>query len=131
MPDIASINKFNQLCSNILSFSNIKKQERYGNSIYTIMLNNLDRNPNNLKGKWGFFYEFETNNLKKIAKFINNKYQTLTYFGLSKDILKNFILKNNLEGIDRIVPIGQALDISFFWDGYDVNKILSRVVDLK
>ena len=67
----------------------------------------------------------------KIKSCINNKYQTLTYFGLSKDILKNFILKNNLEGIDRIVPIGQALDISFFWDGYDINKILSRVVDLK
>ena len=27
--------------------------------------------------KWGFFYEFETSNLKKIAKYINNKYQTL------------------------------------------------------
>ena len=62
---------------------------------------------------------------------INNKYQTLTYFGLNKDILKNFILKNQLEGIDRIVPIGQALDISFFWDGYDLNRILSRVVDIK
>ena len=131
MPDIAPINKFNQLCSNILSFSNIKKQERYGNSIYTIMLNNLDRNPNNLKGKWGFFYEFETNNLKKIAKFINNKYQTLTYFGLEKETLKKFLIKNNLSGIDRIVPIGQALEMSLNWDGYDINNTLSRVVEIK
>ena len=62
---------------------------------------------------------------------INNKYQTLTYFGVNKGILKNFILKNQLAGIDRIVPVGQALDISFFWDGYDLNRTLSRVVDIK
>ena len=46
-------------------------------------------------------------------------------------MLKKFVIKNNLSGIDRIVPIGQALDISFFWDGYDLNRILSRVVDIK
>ena len=131
MPDIAPINKFNQLCSNILRFSNIKKQERFGNSIYTIMLNNLDKDPNNLKGKWGFFYEFETNNLKKIAKFINNKYQTLTYFGFEKETLRKFLLNNNLSGIDRIVPIGQALEMSLNWDGYDINNTLSRVVEIK
>ena len=75
LPDLASIYKFNQLCGNIIKFKNIKKQERFGNSIYTIMLKDLDKNPDNLKGKWGFFYEFETSNLKKIAKYINNKYQ--------------------------------------------------------
>ena len=32
----------------------------------------------------GFFYEFETDKLEKINKFINKKYQTLTYFGLKK-----------------------------------------------
>ena len=30
------------------------------------MLKDLDKNPDNLRGKWGFFYEFETSNLKKI-----------------------------------------------------------------
>ena len=59
------------------------------------------------------------------------KFQTLTYFGIDKKDLKNFVIKNKLDGIDRIVPVGQALDISFFWDGYDINKILTRVVDIK
>jgi len=91
----------------------------------------LDKNIHELRGKWGFFYEYNINDLNKMKNYINNKYQTLTYFGLNKDILKNFIIKNQLEGIDRVVPIGQALDISFFWDGYDLNRILSRVVDIK
>ena len=66
-----------------------------------------------------------------ILYYVNNKYQTLTYFGLSKNVLRNFILDNRLEGIDRIVPIGQALDINFFWDGYDLNKILTRIIDIR
>ena len=131
MPEIASIDKYNKLCENILSYKNLKQQEKYGNSIYTVMLKNLDKNPNNIRGKWGFFYEYNTDNLNKIAKYINNKYQTFTYFGLEKNVLKNFILNNNLSGIDRIVPIGQALEMDFYWDGYDINKTLTRVVDIK
>jgi hypothetical protein len=131
LPDLASIYKFNQLCGNIIKFKNIKKQERFGNSIYTVILNDLDKNPDNLRGKWGFFYEFETSNLKKIAKFINNKYQTLTYYGFEKEKLKSFVIENNLSGIDRIVPIGQALEIGLNWDGYDINSTLTRIVEIK
>ena len=36
-----------------------------------------------------------------------------------------------MNGIDRIVPIGQALDINFHWDGYDINKVLTRIIELK
>ena len=131
MPEIASIDKFNQLCKNILTSHNIKNQEKFGNLIYTIMLKNLDKNPNNLKGKWGFFYEYETKEINKIAKFINNKYQTLTYFGVEKEKLKNFILNNNLSGIDRVVPIGQALEMGLDWDGHEITSALSRVVEIK
>ena len=131
MPEIASVSKYNQLCKNIIQFSNIKKQERFSNYIYTIMLKNLDKNTNNIKGKWGFFYEHENNNLNKIAKFISKKYQTLTYFGIEKEKLKNFLISNHLSGIDRIVPIGQALEMSLNWDGYDINNALTRTIEIK
>jgi hypothetical protein len=55
----------------------------------------------------------------------------LTYIEVKKDILKKFIVKNNLRGIDRIVPSGQGLSMSLYWDGYDINQTLSRVIDLK
>ncbi len=131
LTETASVEKYTQLCGHILSLTNIKKYELYNNSIYTTFLNKLDKNVHDLRGKWGFFYEYNINDLNKMKDCINNKYQTLTYFGVNKGILKNFILKNQLAGIDRIVPVGQALDISFFWDGYDLNRTLSRVVDIK
>ena len=91
----------------------------------------LDKNIHNLRGKWGYFYEYNIKNLNDIKNYINNRYQTLTYFGLNKIVLRNFAIKNRLDGIDRIVPIGQALDINFFWDGYDLNKILTRIIDIR
>ena len=121
MPYTASIDKYTQLCSNILNLKNIKAEERYSNLIYTVFLKKLDKNLHNLRGKWGFFYEYKTNNINQIKECINNKYQTLTYFGIDKELLKKFIINNNLNGIDRVVPIGQALDVSLFWDGYDIN----------
>tara|TARA_Y100000590_G_scaffold470645_1_gene667340 strand:- start:9501 stop:10691 length:1191 start_codon:yes stop_codon:yes gene_type:complete len=127
----ASIDKYAQLCTDIISLNNMKKHEVFEDSVYTISLKKLDKNIHNLRGKWGFFYEHNINDLNEIKNYVNNKYQTLTYFGLKKRNLTDFVLKNKLDGIDRIVPIGQALDINFFWDGYDLNKILSRVIDIK
>ena len=43
----------------------------------------------------------------------------------------NFINKNNFKGVDRIVPIGQSLDMGLIWDGYDLIRTLSRVVEIK
>ena len=53
------------------------------------------------RGKWGLFFEYELDDLNKINKIVNNRYQTLTYFGLEK-MLRNFVFKNNLKGIDKL-----------------------------
>ena len=127
----ASISKYNKLCENILTINDLLESKRYENYIYTNTLKKLNKDNHKLRGKWGFFYELETKNLNSIAPFINKKYQTLTYFGLSKNLIKNFLTRNNLDGVDRIVPIGQALDMSFKWDGYDINKIFSRAIEIK
>ena len=131
LPETGSVEKYNQLCTNILKLNNLKKYKIYNNSIYTVSLKKLDNNIHNLRGKWGYFYEYNIKNLNDIKNYINNRYQTLTYFGLNKIVLRNFAIKNRLDGIDRIVPIGQALDINFFWDGYDLNKILTRIIDIR
>ena len=65
-----------------------------------------------------------------IAGIINNKYQTLTYYGVDKKNLVRFIVENSITGIDRIVPVGKALDMDVIWDGYDVIGCLSRVISI-
>ena len=131
LPQIASIDKYTKLCEDLINFQNIKKYKNYTNLLYVVTLKNLDFGINQLRGKWGYFYECNSKNLDNLAKFINRSCQTMTYIGVKKDILKKFVTKNNLKGIDRIVPTGQGLSMSLYWDGYDINQTLSRIIDLK
>ena len=55
----------------------------------------------------------------------------MTYFGVDKTELRDFVVNNRLSGIDRIVPIGKALDMDVIWDGYDIVRSLSRIIDVK
>ena len=61
---------------------------------------------------------------------MSEKYQTITYFGIDAEELRSKIVANRLRGIDRIVPIGKAMDIGPMWDGYDIIRMLSRKINL-
>ena len=69
--------------------------------------------------------------MKILDKFITPKIQTLTYFGFKKNELEKFIYLNKPNGIDRIVPIGRALEFNEVWDGYDLVRNLSKLIDLR
>ena len=79
----------------------------------------------------GLFYEIEVGDLNEIYKFITRKHQTIAQFGFSKDELKDSIKLNMPNGIDRIVPVGQALDFSNIWDGNDLLLSFCREIDIK
>ena len=67
----------------------------------------------------------------KSSKIVNRKYQTLSYYGISKEELTKFIIDEKPKGIDRIVPIGKTTDFSLTWDGFDLIKVLSRTIEVK
>ena len=62
-----------------------------------------------------------------IEKLNNAKLQTLSFHALSKTSLLAKKHEMSISGIDRIVPLGQALDFNFRWDGYDLLRTLSKV----
>jgi len=128
---MAAVEKYTELCKKIITDKNIKDFKNFSNNIFTTSLKKINSEVTAYRGKWGFFYEYETKNLNILNKISSKKIQTLTYFGVKKELLKAFMIKNKLSGIDRIVPIGQGLDINFFWDGYDINRVLTRVIDIK
>lgn len=123
--------KQDRLFSDFITKNNIKNFKNYGNSIYCVELNQKKIDPSKLISRWGYFYEVEVTKLKDLSKFSNVFTQTLTYFGFEKKEFDKLIKRKNFDGIDRIVPIGQALDISLNWDGYDIINILSKVIDIR
>ena len=127
----AVVEKYALLLKNSIKLNNIKDKNIEDNKIYRVSLSSLAKINDVIRGKWGLFYEYDTKNINEFKNIINYKYQTLSYFGLDKMLLKDLVIKNNLSGIDRIVPVGQALNIDLIWDGYDVLSSLSRIVNFK
>jgi len=78
----------------------------------------------------GYFSEFSCGSLDDIAFVVKNKYQTMAYYGYDCSELKDFVLRNRLPGIDRIVPLGETTSFSLTWDGYDLIGRLSRIVSV-
>ncbi|HVO97880.1 MAG TPA: acyl-CoA reductase [Bryobacteraceae bacterium] len=76
----------------------------------------------------GLLFQFHTASLIDIAPHIQRRHQTLTYFGFEPAELLGFVQQLQGRGIDRVVPIGQALRFSTVWDGYDLLDELTRAV---
>jgi hypothetical protein len=80
----------------------------------------------------GGLYLIKTlNQLDELADFIDAKLQTLSYWQLDKPALLKLVEQPSIKGIDRIVPVGQALDFSPLWDGFDLFAQLSRQIVLE
>ncbi len=126
--DLSSINK---KISNLTYFtlSEKKKVNINYNKFNLIRLKSKLYNINNFHNiNFGTFYEKNLKNLDSINKFSSIKLQTITYYGYKFDNLKKAIIKNKIKGIDRIVPIGRAFDLTPEWDGIDIILTLSRTI---
>ena len=85
IPDKAAVDKFSQFCRDTINLKEIKSQNNFGNMVYTILLKEINSEIENLRGKWGYFYEKEISNLSEIKNILTNKFQTMTYFGIIRD----------------------------------------------
>lgn len=79
----------------------------------------------------GLFYEYESVGLNHMARFITDKDQTMSYYGFTTSQLEEFLTYVDSRGLDRIVPIGQALDFDRVWDGQSFLTSFTRKVVLK
>lgn len=81
--------------------------------------------------QFGSFLQCRFTKLSDLQMIVSGKFQTMTYFGYSIDSLRDLLLDMPLKGIDRVVPVGQAFDISINWDGVNFVEILSRIIEFK
>jgi hypothetical protein len=78
----------------------------------------------------GFLYELTVDSLSDIAGDIRRTDQTLAVFGFPQAELRDFVASLTGRGIDRLVPIGKALEFSRYWDGYDLFAEFTRKVTI-
>jgi len=129
--DVHVVDKYTNLLENIIFEENFKNIKMFKNNLYVVNPNKNTKKIENIRGINGTFFEKNISKLNDLKKFISKKCQTVSYFGFDKKEFKIFLIKNNLLGIDRVVPIGKALEIDIVWDGYDIAKSLSRTISLE
>lgn len=128
----SAVDKFDQSCREAVEMEGlVNRIQRHGNLIYRIRLAGLPKKAESrLRGNCGYFYEYDLVDFSIFRDLISDKCQTITYYGLDPEIIQNFIIDEGLMGVDRIVPVGAAMDISLIWDGFDLIRYFSRRVDL-
>jgi hypothetical protein len=123
-----AVDKYVQLCRDAIIYDGLAAIRQKGMLCRAIFSVLPTSDLTEMRGQGGYFYEYNLENIEELIPLINEKYQTITYYGISPDIIREFILQNHLRGIDRIVPIGSAMNIGVIWDGYDLITMLSRVI---
>lgn len=127
LADVKVSEKYTILCELANQLNQINVQ-RYENVLYVVRLKELPEDITILRGKFGLFFEYYLDNIQTIYSYLNKRVQTCAIYGIdSKEIIES-ISNSHIKGIDRIVPIGNTLDINTIWDGYDVIAQLSRYI---
>jgi hypothetical protein len=78
----------------------------------------------------GLFHEVVVPSLQALGPYLRRRDQTLTVFGVPRAELMAAARHFNGHGIDRLVPVGQALAFHHVWDGYDLFQQFTRRVQV-
>ncbi|UYO53630.1 acyl-CoA reductase [Rhodopseudomonas palustris] len=79
--------------------------------------------------RFGTFLELPVTQVAQVLDFLRPNEQTLTTLGVApEEVFRGLTVDGRIPGVDRIVPVGGALDIAFNWDGKELLSILSRRV---
>ncbi len=103
--------------------------ESSDNRLVAVRVNKITNSLLNYFDNSGFFLEYATMDILDLTALCNdNRCQTVGYVGSKKMLLP--LLEKGVKGIDRIVPIGKAMDFDFMWDGYNLYEQFTRGVNI-
>ena len=128
-PELA-VEKYTRACENAIDLPEVSITSM-GGLLIRAELPRLTEDVQFLRGRGGYFYEYSLKNLEELLPVVTDRYQTLCYFGVEPEKLRRFVIDGCMRGIDRIVPVGSAMDIGAVWDGYDLITAMSRTVALQ
>ena len=128
LQDAVAVDKYTLFCEEAANNPSFAKLTRVDNLLYRVELNALHDDLVSHRGKGGFFFEYALADREDFFKVVTERFQTITQFGVDVEQLRRQVVEHALRGVDRIVPVGQAMNIGAVWDGCDLVRGLSRVV---
>ena len=128
LPEKKVMDKYTILCEQSAGMEEIHALDSYDNLLYVAKLSRLPEELEDLRGRFGLFYEADIEDYKDVISKITPKMQTFVTYGIDKQALATAIVENHALGVDRIVEIGDSMNIGVYWDGLDVIGNLSRQI---
>lgn len=125
---VSAVTKLMALCMISAQVDGVVQHPVVHNRLMRAQLSTLSHDSMEYRCHSGYFLEYFAASLDEVLPVCGEKCQTITYAGIEKDVLRDFVRNKAPAGVDRIVPIGQALQFSLQWDGYDLISLLSRTV---
>lgn len=132
MSEFIASEKYTCACNDAIAQEGRGKLRKYGNKLYVISLDGdyKETPQDSCLGEFGLFCEQDIDCLDRITETVDHRVQTCTYFGIDAEELAEKVVDSGATGIDRVVPIGRALDIGVYWDGYDLVRQMSRKIEI-
>lgn len=130
MAPILAIDKWNVFCELAATHEGVAKYSD-NNTLMRVSVPTLTEDLMDFKMGGGYFFEYTTNQLEDIVPILGKACQTISYLGVSPQEIYEVVVGNGVRGVDRIVPLGHTMDLSFTWDGYDMIDTMSRYVAVR
>lgn len=107
----------------------LSAHQRPSNELSVLTLRSLEEFDRSHPGA-GLFFAARAETLEQLGTFVARRDQTLGHYGFAADELRALVRKLNGRGLDRLVPLGEALTFNRYWDGYDLLQEFTRRVYL-
>jgi hypothetical protein len=133
LADIKVSAKYLLLCESLAKMPEIESVQRFENRLYVLSLKRQEMcscASVTYRGIYGMFFQTDINTVSDVFSYMDERVQTCILAGVDSEEVISCMEKYWCHGIDRIVPFGKALDIGVYWDGYDMIRSMSRVVQI-
>lgn len=126
-----AVNKYTRLCQVLAETPDLKLIKTEKNHIYRLYSEVFEASLFQLRGDSGFFIETDINTVDDLFPALDERIQTLTCYGVDTQDLGERLMESGCMGVDRIVPVGQALAFDFLWDGMELISRLTRRISIQ
>lgn len=122
------MNRLVEACEGLVEFENIDRIDGLETSAFRVSLRDTTKWEEVASLRFGTFSEARISALWELEELLDEKVQTIGYFGYEATDFLVSEMSGVRRSIDRIVPLGEALSFELTWDGYDLIRYLSRHV---
>lgn len=100
------------------------------NGVMRVEVHELFKELMNYKASSGYFFEYCATAIDEVSQLFDKPCQTIAYLGIEPMDIYSVIVEKGVYGVDRIVPLGETMQLSFIWDGYDMIDAMSRYINI-